>query len=221
MAERFGTGDSALARYATRFNAVEINSSFYRPHKPETYARWAASVPDGFRFAVKVPKTITHEKRLADCADLIAAFADQSAPLDDKRGPLLVQLPPSLPFDAGIAVIFFASLRHAVGNAPIVCEPRHASWFAPDADRLFIDNHIARVAADPAPVPEAAAPGGWSGLRYDRLHGSPRIYYSGYDAATIAQLAEDARTSGAETWVIFDNTAAGAAIENALAMLDI
>src|SRR6188768_857106 len=69
-----GTG-SHLERYAAMFDAVEINSSFYRPHKPETYARWAASVPAGFRFAVKLPKAITHERRLVECRDLVERFA--------------------------------------------------------------------------------------------------------------------------------------------------
>jgi uncharacterized protein YecE (DUF72 family) len=178
-------------------------------------------VPDGFRFAVKLPKAITHEKRLADCGESIEAFAAQTAELGDRRGPILAQLPPSLVFDARTAARFFGDLRDAIGDGPIVCEPRHASWFAPAADRVLIDHHIARVAADPAKVPEAAHPGGWPGLRYVRLHGSPRIYYSSYDAAMIAKLADDARAAEVEAWTIFDNTTSGAAIENALAMLDV
>ncbi|MDB5679300.1 DUF72 domain-containing protein [Sphingomonas bacterium] len=220
MADRFDNGESNLARYATRFNAAEINSSFYRPHKSETYARWAASVPDGFRFAVKLPKAITHERRLVDCLEPVATFAAQTGELGNRRGPVLVQLPPTLVFDAQIAARFFDGLRHALGDAAIVCEPRHASWFAQDADQALIHHHIARVAADPAKVPEAANPGGWPSLRYTRLHGSPRIYYSSYDATTIARLADEAAASDVESWTIFDNTASGAAIENALAMIE-
>jgi uncharacterized protein YecE (DUF72 family) len=178
-------------------------------------------VPDGFRFAVKLPKAITHEKRLADCGESIAAFAAQTAGLGDRRGPVLAQLPPSLVFDAQTAARFFDDLRDAIGDGPVVCEPRHASWFVPAADQVLIDRHIARVAADPAKVPEAAHPGGWAGLRYVRLHGSPRIYYSSYDAAIIARLADDARAAKVEGWTIFDNTTSGAATENALAMLDV
>ncbi|WP_293988347.1 DUF72 domain-containing protein [Sphingomonas sp.] len=218
MADRFGEGGSALERYATRFDAVEINSSFYRPHKPETYARWAASVPEGFRFAVKLPKAITHERRLADCGDLVAAFAEQTAHLGDRRGPVLVQLPPSLAFDANTVESFFVDLRHCFGDGPIVCEPRHASWFTAAADQSLAEHRVARVAADPARVPEAATPGGWTGLTYARLHGSPRIYWSSYDDATIARLAAAAAASVVESWTIFDNTTSGAAIENALAM---
>ena len=219
MADRFGGGGSALERYASVFNAAEINSSFQRPHQPKTYARWAASVPDGFRFAVKLPKAITHEARLVGGGDAIAAFADQTANLGGKRGPALVQLPPSLVCDARIAATFFAELRRRFGDDPVVCEPRHASWFAPAADELLAAQRVARVAADPAPAAEAAAPGGWAGLRYTRLHGSPRIYWSRYDDAAVARAADAAAASDVESWTIFDNTASGAAVENALAML--
>ncbi len=221
VADAFDAGASALARYATVFDAVEINSSFYRPHKPESYARWAASVPAGFRFAVKVPKAITHAARLVGCGDAVAVFAEQTGHLGAKRGPLLVQLPPSLTFDAGVAADFFDDCRRSLGDAPIVCEPRHAGWFAADAESLLIDYRIARVAAVPAPVPGAGEPGGWPGLRYTRLHGSPRIYWSRYDDATIARLAGEAVSGEAERWTIFDNTASGAAIENALAMREL
>ncbi len=72
----FGEGGSQLARYATCFDCVEINSSFYRSHQRKTYARWAAEVPDDFRFSVKLPKSITHQARLRDAdarADSVAA----------------------------------------------------------------------------------------------------------------------------------------------------
>src|SRR5689334_17239458 len=99
VAERFPAEGSGLARYAARFDAVEINSTFYRSHRPATYARWVASTPPQFRFAVKLPRTITHEARLADSAARIAAFRAEAAQLGEKLGPLLVQLPPSLAYD--------------------------------------------------------------------------------------------------------------------------
>lgn len=101
-------------------------------------------------------------------------------------------------------------------GGPIVCEPRHASWFAPDADALLAELHIARVAADPARLAGAARPGGWLGLRYTRLHGSPDIYRSGYDDAAIAAQAVAARAAPGDQWTIYDNTAAGYALGNAL-----
>src|SRR5688572_10002880 len=169
-----------LERYAARLNAVEINSSFYRPHRPSTYARWAASVPDGFRFAVKVPRTLTHERRLADPAPLLDPFLGEAGALGDRLGPLLVQLPPSLRWDADAATAFFDALRERFDGA-VACEPRHPTWFAPEPEAMLARQRVARVAADPPRAGVDGEPGGWSGLRYHRLHGSPRMYYSSYD----------------------------------------
>ena len=77
----FAAVGSHLARYAAVMNAVEINSSFHRPHMPKTYERWRALVGPEFRFSVKLPKTITHELRLKGCKDLISRFFDESAGL--------------------------------------------------------------------------------------------------------------------------------------------
>jgi len=216
-AQAFPGSGTHLERYARRLPAVEINSSFYRPHRPETYARWAASTPAAFRFAVKVPREITHTRRLRDSADPLERFLGEAASLGGRLGPLLVQLPPSLRFDPRVAEAFFAALR-ARFTGPVVCEPRHLSWFTEEAERLLVAAHVARVAADPAPVPAAARPGGWPGLVYYRLHGSPAMYESAYDASYLRGLAAalQAAASVAPTWCIFDNTALGAATANAL-----
>ena len=212
----YDPGPSHLARYATRFNAVEINSSFYRPHRKATYERWAASVPAAFRFAVKAPKAITHTARCTDCDAVLEAFLDEISGLGRALGPVLFQFPPSYAFVAAQMRAFFGGLRE-VFDGDIVCEPRHATWFSGEGDTLLRDMRIARVAADPAPVRTAAEPGGWNGICYWRLHGSPRMYYSAYDDAFIARIGQ--RLGGrANVWCIFDNTARGAAVENALAL---
>ncbi|GAA0452506.1 MULTISPECIES: DUF72 domain-containing protein [Sphingomonas] len=211
-----------LQRYARRLDAAEINSSFHRPHRSSTYARWAASVPPHFRFSVKLPKTITHQHKLAGCGDLLGRFADEVAGLGSNRGPTLVQLPPSLAFEPAVATAFFTELAARLGPA-IVCEPRHPSWFEEAAERLLRDHAVSRVAADPAVHPRAAEPGGWAGLAYFRLHGSPVIYRSSYDAGAIARLHDAmaaAGTTAAECWTIFDNTASGAALANALQLIE-
>nr|CAA9290247.1 FIG003003: hypothetical protein [uncultured Armatimonadetes bacterium] len=211
-----------LERYARQLPAVEINSSFYRPHRPATYQRWAESVPDPFRFSVKVPRQITHLRRLADSSEPLDAFLAEVAPLGAKLGPLLVQLPPGLPFDPVIAPAFLAALRERFPGS-VVCEPRHPGWFVPEVERVLAEFRVARAAADPAPVPEAAHPGGWEGLVYHRLHGSPRIYHSEYAAAYLENLATKLAASaaaGVATWCIFDNTALGAATANALFVME-
>ena len=216
--ENFPGSGSHLQRYAARFPVVEINSSFHRSHRAATWARWRDSVPEGFRFSVKTPKAITHTHKLRDTDELVGLFLTEAGVLGDKLGCVLVQLPPSLAFDQAIVANFFERLRSRTAVA-IACEPRHESWFNPEADELLKRLEIARVAADPARVPAAASPGGWRGISYSRLHGSPRVYYSAYSADFIQALALRLRqeaSSERAAWVIFDNTTLGAATRNAL-----
>ena len=201
---------------------MEINSSFYRSHQPATYLRWAASVPDDFRFAVKMPRTISHQARLFECDALLPAFLDEVQRLGSKLGCLLLQLPPSLAYSASVALPFFEMLRR-LHHGPVACEPRHASWFVPAADRQLKDQHISRVAADPARVPRAAVPAGDPAMQYLRLHGSPRIYYDSYPEPTLQRISLKLRRPASHTaqrWCIFDNTALGHATSNALDLVD-
>jgi uncharacterized protein YecE (DUF72 family) len=225
VAERFGGEGSHLARYARVLGCAEINTSFYRSHRPEVYARWATQTPPGFRFAVKLPRAITHEGRLRAARAPLELFLAEVAGLGDRLGVLLVQLPPSLAFEARPVGTFFRLLARRFDGA-VVCEPRHASWFEATADRALVRWRVGRVAADPARWPAAAVPGGWLGpagdgagaVLYHRWHGSPRTYWSAYgDDWLQARAAELARwPAGAERWCIFDNTASGAAASDAL-----
>ena len=213
-ASHFPLDGSHLQRYAQVLNCVEINSSFYRPHQGSTYARWAASVPEAFRFSVKLPRRITHELRLRDGAAELERFAAEVGGLGNKLGCVLVQLPPSLRFEPDVAAAFFSALRQRFGTM-LACEARHASWFDAGATELLGAQAITRVHADPAagqPGPHVPT----TASAYIRLHGSPRIYYSDYPPAFLDALALDLRVSTAASWCIFDNTAAGAALPNAL-----
>ena len=174
-------------------------------------------MPEDFRFSVKLPRSITQNQRLKNCDDLLARFVEESAGLGAKLGVILVQLPPSLAYDAEVASTFFRDLSRRT-QAAIACEPRHASWFTTEADAALKKLHVARVAADPPRVPRDGAPGGWAGLAYWRLHGSPKIYYSDYDPVALKRLAGKLKPGD---WCIFDNTAAFAALGNALALKDI
>jgi uncharacterized protein YecE (DUF72 family) len=209
----FPTEGSHLERYAARFSAAEINSSFHRPHRTETYARWAAAVSAGFRFSVKVPKEITHTRKLKDVQPPVEQFLQAVAGLGEKLGPLLVQLPPSLAYDSAVAEAFFADLRRRF-DGDVVCEPRHLTWFTREVEKTLAGFEVSRVAADPTSIPGADEPGGWSDLRYFRLHGSPRMYYSRYPGEFLDALASTLASAGG--WCIFDNTAGGEAVANAL-----
>ena len=222
VAPQFASDGSHLERYARVLPAVEINSSFYRPHRAATYARWRDSVPASFRFSVKLPKEITHVRRLRDVSGEVDTFLDAAGNLGDRFGCLLVQMPPSLAFDAASAAALFAQLRERLGAA-IACEPRHQTWFGPEAAELLARFDVARVLADPQ-VAVAPAPALFEDVVYVRLHGSPVIYHSDYGPAYLkenaARLSEQFR-QGRQVWCIFDNTASGAAVPNALATMQL
>jgi len=209
---------SRLERYASLFDCVEINSSFYRPHRRSTYERWAASTPADFLFSVKVPKRISHEQRLMECGDALEAFGDEIEGLGQKLGIVLLQLPPSLAF-APAQEEFLAVFRRRF-SVPLVCEPRHRSWFAAEASRLLDAYSISRAAADPAIVPAAAKPHAAGGVAYIRLHGSPRTYWSAYQEDALGDWLRVGidHQNGNDVWIVFDNTAAGAAWTDARQM---
>jgi uncharacterized protein YecE (DUF72 family) len=227
VAEEFPAEGGTLQRYAAVFNCVEINSSFYKPHKPETYARWADSVGDEFRFALKLPRTITHDARLGSpgpgaaggIAGLLDSFAAETAALGRKLGCVLVQLPPSLAFEGPAvraAQATLTALRARFGCL-LACEARHATWFGAEASALLRELGITRVIADPC----IGEPGPYlptSETPYVRLHGSPRVYFSSYEPERLAKVKGWLREQR-DAWCIFDNTASGAATANALALL--
>ncbi|QBI02439.1 DUF72 domain-containing protein [Pseudoduganella albidiflava] len=214
--QAFPPEGSHLERYAAVFNAVEINTSFYRPHQPKTYERWAASTPAHFRFSVKLPRTITHEAKLQGIDELLARFAGEAGALGDRLGAVLVQLPPSLALDAPAAGALFDALQERF-SCLVACEARHASWFTPSATGLLRQAGVTRVLADPVvgytgPFEPTAAPA------YVRLHGNPRIYYSRYTPERMDEVRAWLARHPA-SWCILDNTASGAATANALELL--
>lgn len=214
---------TALQRYAAVMPCLEVNTSFHRPHRRSTWERWATSVPEGFRFSAKIPKEISHVRRLVDVTDLLTRFLGEADGLDRKLAVVLLQLPPSFAFDASVVSSFLGAASSRT-DARIVCEPRHASWFTQEADALLVGHEVARVAADPSKVPDAARPGGWRGLTYRRLHGSPVMYRSGYGEERLRSYANEIEEDLAvrrPTWCIFDNTASSAALGDALNLIQL
>jgi uncharacterized protein YecE (DUF72 family) len=217
FASEFASGGTHLERYSRQFFCTEINSCFYRAHGCKSWQRWAESVPENFQFSVKAPRAITHEGLLQPDRAKLNDFLQQVDLLGKKLGPMLFQLPPSLEFDARRTTAFFTLLRE-MHNEDVVLEPRHKSWFHRGAEDLLTEFRVARVAADPSVTRDAKDPGAWNGLVYFRLHGFPRKYISAYDSdflgSLATRLAHLSRVS--HVWCIFDNTASGAALGNAL-----
>ena len=205
-----------LAYYADHFSCVEINSSFHRPHRAATYERWRDETPAQFRFAVKMPRSITHESRLRRASSEISRFYGEIGHLQPKLAVVLVQLPPSLEYSAAVARSFFKKAA-ALSGVAVTCEPRHASWFSKTADDVLRRLGVSRVAADPARGLGSDVPGGAHHLAYFRWHGTPQMYYSSYTDAQLARFADQViAAAGGEAWGIFDNTARYAAWDDAL-----
>lgn len=211
----FPADGGGLSRYAAVFNAVEINSTFYRVHRASTFERWADNVPDDFRFSVKVPKLISHEKRLVGAGQEFESFVLSLSVLGPKLGPLVLQVPPKLAYDEATTTAFLDAAR-GTGAIELVIEPRHETWFRPDAQALLEAYGIARVGADPERAQGALQPGGSRHVTYLRLHGSPRVYFSAYDDTFIEAIRETLAATDGPAWCIFDNTASGAAAGDAL-----
>ena len=211
----FSSGGSQLESYATRLNAVEINSSFYKDHMPSTYVRWAESVPGEFKFSVKLSREFTHKARLKVDSSLIRKNLQGISELKEKLGAILIQLPPSLEFDPTTATEFFEKLR-AHYSGPLVLEPRHDSWVSAPSFECSSKYLISRVIADPNPLPDVK--GFSSSIYYFRLHGAPEVYKSAYSDEQLRQYAQKVKTRARnfQTWCIFDNTTFGHATGNAL-----
>jgi uncharacterized protein YecE (DUF72 family) len=222
-----------LAFASHKMRSVEINGSFYSLQRPSSYLAWAAQTPDDFVFAVKGGRFITHNKKLRDCAGPLANFfASGVLALEEKLGPILWQLPPQLPFDAGRLEAFFAllprttdaaaelaaghddHLKHGAYVSPRVHRPlqyavevRHETYRDPGFLRVLRRSDIALCIADTAgkwPYLDAVT----AGFVYVRLHGAKRLYVSGYGPADLDRWAERIRawhSGGRDVFVYFDN----------------
>jgi len=207
-----------LAFYAQRFATVEVNSTFYRLPKIEFIQRWGEVTPDEFRFAVKLWRRITHEKRLVDCAAEIEQFLAGVEPLRGKLGPILVQLPPSLRPGLETLDAFLTDYRKIAGKTarPVAVEVRNTDWLIPAAYAL-LDRHGAALCLADSERLEIAEPNA-APFVYIRRHGPGGRYRGCYspaalaaDAAHIRQLLNESR----DVYIYFNNDIGGHAVDNA------
>ena len=222
-----------LEHAASRFSSIEINGSFYSLQRPESYRAWAERTPDDFVFSVKGGRFITHMKKLADVQTPLAnLFASGPLALGDKLGPVLWQLPPTLPFDADRLARFFDLLPRTTVEAAALAarhdervdgrawleagterplrhalEVRHPSYLDPAFLPLLRHHDVAVVVADTA--------GRWPLLKevttdfaYVRLHGDTELYASGYSGESLdawADLLRGWAEQGTDVYAYFDN----------------
>ncbi len=193
-----------LGHYARFFDTVEVNASFYRLPTEKLIAAWCARTPEGFRFAVKAWRAITHYRRLAACEDLLADFFDRIAHFGDRLGPVLFQLPPRFPADPGRLARFLERLPKGHRYA---FEFRDPSWH-----REAVYGLLRKAGAAFCPFDLAGLLGPrvvTADFVYVRLHGHERRYRGAYDEALLADWARwlrQRREEGREVWFYFDNT---------------
>jgi uncharacterized protein YecE (DUF72 family) len=212
-----GTPDRArLDYYATRFDTAELNASFYRLPSEATVEGWAERAPDGFLFAWKVSRFITHNKKLKDAADSVALVFGRMAPLGDKQGPALIQLPPQLRRNDERLATFLDLLPKDVR---CTVEFRHDSWYDPAIFRLLAQHDAALCISD-----HHSAPSPWevtASWVYVRWHGPGGRYHGRYAEADLAAFAErlrDWRAADLDIYGYFDNDIKSAAPYDAQAL---
>lgn len=213
--DQFPPGQMMLERYSRVFPGVEINSSFYNFHRPETFRKWSDLTPEHFQFSIKLHKDFTHQRELFFDHGRLREFIESVKYLGNKWKVLLVQLPPKLEFNQQQFCKLITTIRKKYRQT-IVIEPRHESWNTREAQYVFRDNRLSLVVADPEKVTGNDFCETAGGLRYFRLHGSPELYRSSYHPYMLELLANFITEDKRPAWCIFDNTASGNAVINAL-----
>jgi len=210
-------GKEWFGYYTKHFSTFEINATFYKFPTLRVMQNWYNRAPDGFIFAVKAPKTITHIKRFADCAEEIKAFYDVCRDgLAEKLGPCLFQLPPSFSFSEERLEMVVSSLDPAFKN---VVEFRHASWWREDVYTALAKKGITFCSVSYPKLDDTIIEN--SGTGYVRLHGTPKLFYSEYSLKEIEDLYAAIAAKGfKELFVFFNNTASTAGIINANQLKD-
>ncbi len=201
-----------LYYYASYFDTVEINATFYGTPKEKTLRSWYEAVPEGFVFAVKASRFITHVKRLRGVAQALRRFYNTLKSLGEKCGPVLFQLPPNLPFERNLLEDFLGLLDH---RFPTAIEVRHASFADPVFFELLRHAGVALCLSDTAgkyPYFEEIT----ADFVYVRLHGSRILYRSCYTHKELETWAQKLKAWALPAYVYFDNDALGWAPANAL-----
>ncbi|WP_027379465.1 DUF72 domain-containing protein [Chryseobacterium daeguense] len=203
-----------LTLYSKEFNSVEINSTFYRKPTAKTLLKWMDETADDFKFFIKIPKTISHEKRLKDCKEEISEFCHHvEAHLKEKLSGFLYQFPPSFKNTPENLDLILKNLDFNFLN---VIEFRHESWWRDEVFSILKENSIVFSGVSfPGNLPEDVIIN-HPEILYYRLHGKPVLYKSEYSEKFLNDLAEKIKDFQGKVFIFFNNTWGNAAIKNAL-----
>ncbi|HWB28666.1 MAG TPA: DUF72 domain-containing protein [Chitinophagaceae bacterium] len=211
-----------LTFFSNTFKITEINSSFYHLPLKKTVTGWVNKVPADFKFCPKISRYLTHIKRLKDAEEPLERFFSVFSPMKDKMGPVLVQLPPSLKFDSGLAQEFYKILHSKYNDYSFALEARHESWLQKDSLKLMGDYDIAFVVAQSGkgfPYAEVVT----AKNIYVRFHGPKELYASSYSDSMLADFAgrfKKWHKAGHIIWAFFNNDYYGYAINNGLKLIN-
>jgi len=200
-----------LEYYTGHFNTVELNASFYRLPNPTTFKNWKIRTPDNFLWSVKASKYITHTKRLKDPDEPLQRLYDAVNGLGEKLGIILIQLPPNLIFDETLFRDFCGLLNAGIRHT---LEIRHDSWLTDNAYGMLNEFNIALCISDTAgryPSAEKIT----ADFVYLRLHGSQKLYASGYTEDELKAWAQKIKSWKRDTFIYFDNDFEGYAVRDA------
>jgi uncharacterized protein YecE (DUF72 family) len=208
-----------LRFYAERFDTVEVNATFYRLPRRSTVERWAEEAPEGFVFAVKVSRYLTHIVRLRDTAEHLGRLLERLDPLlgTPKLGPLLWQLPPTFRRDDSRLAAALAELPRELRHA---FEFRHESWFADEVTSLLREHGVALVIADGPKVRSYQRHELTADFGFVRLHHGARGRRGNYSATELEAWARRIRgwARTGDVYAYFNNDWEGFAPQNALAL---
>ena len=212
-----------LQFYAKHFDTVEINSTFYHLPKETAVKNWHDGTPQNFLFALKMSRFITHRKKLRNVEEPLENFSARIALLREKIGPILVQLPPTMLFDAELAESFFRLVTTRLPSYRFAVEPRHPSWFSGVALMVYQKYRIALCMADSGEhFPELQQL--TSDFVYLRFHGRDGLYNSDYSREQLLPFAQNIRTwlqDGLDVYAYFNNDIEGFAIKNAMMLREL
>jgi uncharacterized protein YecE (DUF72 family) len=207
-----------LSFYAERFATVEVNNAFYRLPERDTFVHWRDSVPSDFVFAVKASRYLTHVKRLEDPAEPVARLMERVSGLGSRLGPILLQLPPNLPADPDRLDAALAAFK---GEARLVVEPRHTSWFVDDVRAVLEHRGAALCVADGGPVETPIwHTTDWGYVRFHRGHGRPPSCYTRHEMETWSRRLAEQWDAAHDVYCYFNNDSHGCALRDASWLAD-
>lgn len=208
-----------LKYYSENFNCVEVNSTFYRSFLPSTYRRWFHSVPDNFKFILKLPQEITHTKRLVGVHKEIREFLSGLSPLSDKVGLILMQLPPSY---SVVLSDFEQAILLIRDKFALAVEFRNEYAFVEDIIDVLITNNCCFVNPDSPKAPLRTFI--TNDILYLRLHGRTALYRSLYTHSELEEISDIVLSMGDRitmSYVIFNNGMEGFSIPNAVKLIEL